>query len=51
MTTAKGSTPNKEPSGAQKLIGDFAPKLVELTTMSCSVTSGPDPSWPRGIAV
>jgi 4-carboxymuconolactone decarboxylase len=31
MTTAQGSTPNKEPSGAQKLIGDFAPKLVELT--------------------
>lgn len=22
---------NKEPSGAQKVIGDFAPKLVELT--------------------
>jgi 4-carboxymuconolactone decarboxylase len=31
MTTAQDSTPNKEPSGAQKLIGDFAPKLVELT--------------------
>jgi 4-carboxymuconolactone decarboxylase len=31
MTTAQGTTPNKEPSGAQKLIGDFAPKLVELT--------------------
>jgi hypothetical protein len=27
MTTAQDSTPNKEPSGAQKLIGDFAPKL------------------------
>jgi 4-carboxymuconolactone decarboxylase len=31
MTTAQDSTPNQEPSGAQKLIGDFAPKLVELT--------------------
>ena len=31
MTTAQESTPNNEPSGAQKLIGDFAPKLVELT--------------------
>jgi alkylhydroperoxidase/carboxymuconolactone decarboxylase family protein YurZ len=31
MTTAQDSTPNREPSGAQKLIGDFAPKLVELT--------------------
>ena len=31
MTTAQDSTSNKEPSGAQKLIGDFAPKLVELT--------------------
>ena len=31
MTTAQDGTPNKEPSGAQKLIGDFAPKLVELT--------------------
>jgi 4-carboxymuconolactone decarboxylase len=30
-TTSQDSTPNKEPSGAQKLIGDFAPKLVELT--------------------
>ena len=31
MTTAQDGTPNKEPSGAQKLIGHFAPKLVELT--------------------
>jgi hypothetical protein len=31
MTIAQGSTPNREPSGAPKLIGDFAPKLVELT--------------------
>ena len=31
ITTAQESTPNNEPSGAQKLIGDFAPKLVELT--------------------
>ncbi len=31
MTTAQDSTPKKEPSGAQKLVGDFAPKLVELT--------------------
>jgi len=31
MTTAQDGAPNKEPSGAQKLIGDFAPKLVELT--------------------
>jgi 4-carboxymuconolactone decarboxylase len=31
MTTAQRSTPNEEPSGAQRLIGDFAPKLVELT--------------------
>jgi 4-carboxymuconolactone decarboxylase len=31
MTTAQDTTPNKEPSGAEKLIGDFAPKLVELT--------------------
>jgi 4-carboxymuconolactone decarboxylase len=31
MTTAQDSTSDKEPSGAQKLIGDFAPKLVELT--------------------
>jgi 4-carboxymuconolactone decarboxylase len=30
-TTAQASTSNKEPSGAQKLIGDFAAKLVELT--------------------
>jgi hypothetical protein len=50
MTTVQGSTPDKEPSGAQKLIGDFAPKLVELTD-TCSATSGPDPSWSRGIAV
>jgi len=31
MTTAQGSTPGKERSGAQKPIGDFAPKLVGLT--------------------
>ena len=31
MTTAHDGAPNNEPSGAQKLIGDFAPKLVELT--------------------
>lgn len=31
MTRAQGSTPGKERSGAQKLIGDFAPKLVGLT--------------------
>jgi 4-carboxymuconolactone decarboxylase len=31
MTTVQDSTPNKEPSAAQKLIGDYAPKLVELT--------------------
>jgi 4-carboxymuconolactone decarboxylase len=47
MTTAQDSTPNKEPSGAQKLIGDFAPKLVELTD---DVLFG-DASWPPEIAV
>jgi 4-carboxymuconolactone decarboxylase len=31
MTRTQESTPAQEPSGAQKLIGDFAPKLVELT--------------------
>jgi 4-carboxymuconolactone decarboxylase len=31
MNTAQDSTPNKEPSAAQKLVGDFAPKLAELT--------------------
>lgn len=31
MTTAADSTQTPEPSGAQKLIGDFAPKLVSLT--------------------
>jgi len=31
MTTAQDSTPSKEPSAAQKLVGDFAPKLAELT--------------------
>ena len=31
MTTAQDKTPTKEPSGAQKLIGGFAPKPVELT--------------------
>lgn len=51
MTTAQDSTPNQEPSGAQKLIGDFAPKLVESPTTFCSVTFGPGPSWSRGIAV
>jgi hypothetical protein len=50
MTKAQGSTPNKEPSVAQRLIGDFAPKLVELTDDVLFGASGPDPSWPRGIA-
>jgi 4-carboxymuconolactone decarboxylase len=51
MTTAQGTTPNKEPLGAQQLIGDFAPKLVELTddVLFGDVWSRPD--WPRGIAV
>ena len=31
MTTSADSTQTPEPSGAQKLIGDFAPKLVSLT--------------------
>ena len=31
MTKAQPCTPNKEPSVAQRFIGDFAPKLVELT--------------------
>ena len=31
MTSAQDRTPIKEPSGAQQLVGDFAPKLVELT--------------------
>ena len=31
MTTTQDSTPTQEPSRAQQLIGDFAPKLVELT--------------------
>jgi 4-carboxymuconolactone decarboxylase len=31
VTTAADSTQTPEPSGAQKLIGDFAPKLVSLT--------------------
>jgi 4-carboxymuconolactone decarboxylase len=31
MTTTDDPRPTNEPSGAQKLIGDFAPKLVELT--------------------
>jgi 4-carboxymuconolactone decarboxylase len=31
MSTTQDSTPAKEPTEAQKLIGDFAPKLVELT--------------------
>lgn len=30
-TTDTDRTPTAEPSGAQKLIGDFAPKLVDLT--------------------
>ena len=31
MNTAQDGTPNEEPSAAQKLVGDFAPKLAELT--------------------
>jgi 4-carboxymuconolactone decarboxylase len=31
VTTSADSTQTPEPSGAQKLIGDFAPKLVSLT--------------------
>ena len=31
MTTAHDGAPHKEPSAAQKLVGDFAPKLAELT--------------------
>jgi 4-carboxymuconolactone decarboxylase len=31
MTELQDSSPSREPSPAQKLIGDFAPKLVELT--------------------
>ena len=31
MTSTQDSSPTQEPSRAQKLIGDFAPKLVELT--------------------
>ena len=31
MDSQEHNQMNKEPSGAQKVIGDFAPKLVELT--------------------
>ena len=50
MTTGHEPMPTKEPSGAQKLIGDFAPKLVELTDDVLFGDVWPDPSWRREIA-
>jgi 4-carboxymuconolactone decarboxylase len=51
MTKAQGSTPNKEPSVAPRPIGDFAPKLVELTDDVLFGDVWARPGWPRGIAV
>ena len=50
ITTAHDGTPGKQRSGAQKLTGDFAPRLVELTDDVLFGDVWPDPSWPGGIA-
>lgn len=38
----------KREAGREKTIGDFAPKLVELTTRVCSAISGSTPVYPNG---